>query len=229
MEETYESQAPCPHCRKAGIQTVVTYPYIRGMLLANQRGEKRFAGCVKCAGSELRKEAGRSLLYGWFSPAALVLTLGYVPWNFFRSFFVKPNKEKVVELFREIGVPLLAAEQNPTQALYAAVAAMILADGKIDPKELEIAHRAAPRFIPSYEPDRLEAMLDRTPIPVPQIGALLKPFLSDDDKDALVALLSEIAQGDGDFDRREAALLRKLSEALGATGNPTAAKSEAPA
>ena len=209
-DEHYESKVRCPACNKRNIQTVVSYNYARGMLLAVRHGKKRFAGCVPCAGGELRKEAGRQLLYGWFSPTALVLTLAYVPWNFGRSFFLKPNKEKVTELFREIGLPGEAAETNATLSLYAAVAAMILADGKIDPNELETARRASARFIPEFDPDRLDEMLKLPALPVAQLGALLKPVLTDESKDALVALLVEIAHGDASFDKREERLLRDL-------------------
>ena len=215
-DEHYESQIDCPKCKTNKIQTAVSYTTVRGMLIAYQINHKRFAGCVGCAGSELRKEAGRQLLYGWLSISALVMTVGLVPWNFGRSFFIKPNKTKVVELFQELGVPTSAADADFTASLYAAVAAMVLADGKIDQNELKIAREASARFIPVFSEARLDEFLRRPALPVNQIGALLKDALTDDGKNELVSLLVEIAKGDGEYHKSEQTMLRGLCESLNA-------------
>lgn len=216
MSKHYESLVPCPHCAKRNIQTVVSYNFARGLVLAVRTGQRRVVGCASCCAGELRKEAGRSVLYGWLSPAALVLTLINAPWNFCRSFFVRPNKERVVALFHEIGVPTSAAEGNPALSLHAAVAAMIQVDGKIDVNELKTARTAGPRYIDAFSDELLDAMIARPALSVKQIGALLKPHLSDSQKERLITLLYEVAHGDGDYDRREAVLLRRLCDAIGA-------------
>lgn len=216
MTNAYESLVPCPHCGKRNIQTVVSYNVARGRIISAKVGKRRFVGCAPCAAAELRKESGRALLYGWLSPTALVLTLVNAPWNFGRSFFVRPNKTRVMELFEEIGVPTSAAETDPALSLHAAIAAMIHADRKIQERELEAAHEAAPRYFEKFNPELLTAMLARPALSVRQIGALLKNRLSDEDKARLIRLLHEIAHSDGDYDRREAALLRRIGDALGA-------------
>ncbi len=216
MSQDYESLVPCPHCGTRNVQTVIIYNYARGMLVASRIGKRRFVGCAPCSAAELRKEAGRSTLYGWFSPAALALTLVNAPWNFGRSFFVRPNKARVVELFEEIGIPTSAAEGDPTLSLHAAIAAMIHADRKIREKEIETARNAGPRHIDGFNAELLDRMLQRPALSAKQVGALLKTHLSEAQKERLIELLHEVAHGDGQYHRREDALLRRFCDAIGA-------------
>ncbi|MEZ5937974.1 MAG: TerB family tellurite resistance protein [Hyphomonadaceae bacterium] len=208
---------PCPRCNRRPLTTVATAPYARGFLLAYQTGNKKIAGCTSCVGQGLRAEAGKSLLFGWFSITALVLNLFFIPWNFFRSFFVSPDARAVTKLFDQIGVPEPGKEYRLTEAFYAAGAALIRADGKVDAGEIEAAVTLGQRMLPEFVESDFLAVLkgEVAQSPIETIGNVLRIYLNPEGQRMVLVYLLAIANADGEMHKSEDKYLERLSRCMG--------------
>lgn len=208
--QPYDSGVPCPFCQAAPIDAATTITFVRGFVLAHQQGEKRFLGCAPCVAKQVRAEAGRSLLYGWFSPTALILSLFLIPWNFAKSFRIQPDREAARAALRELGVFDREDEARIDAALYAAMAAMIKADGKIDENEVAAARALGPKLTPNFDPERLRRQLEAAPTPLAQMASILNVAFPPRDKEVVLRALTLLAYADGRLDKKEAELLEAM-------------------
>lgn len=211
------SNLSCPYCKERSIETAAKAHYARGFLLAYQQGYRQLLGCASCVGKELRREAGRSLLYGWFSPRALILTVAFVPWNMIRSVTVKADRGAVEKALREIGVPDEQSLQKIDDVLYALMAAMVNADGRVDENELAVVAALGPRMIKDFDPARLQERIENTgtQAPVEPLVNSVAPFFTDEGKVSLLRGLTMIAMADGVVDPAEEKALQRVRKSLG--------------
>lgn len=206
----------CPSCKKRSIETAVTAPYIRGFLLAYQMGTKKFVGCTGCARGELLKEAGLSMLVGWFSPTSLLLNPAFILWNFLRAPFVRANAKAVEKLFMDAGIPLPGQNVDIPHIMYAMATAMIAADGKILPAEVETATNMGRSIVENFDEAAFKQVLDKhKSLPdIQRQARLLANTLDDGGKRLVLRFLLAIAKADGEFDRKEKRLLTDVGRTL---------------
>jgi len=207
----------CPQCEDRELNTVATAPYARGFLVAYQAGSKKIVGCRPCVASGLRKEAGKSLLFGWFSITALIANVFFIPWNLFRSFIVKEDDLAVGKFFDEIGVPKPGTEYRLTDAFYSAVAASIRADGKIEDTEIHAAKSLGQQMLPDYDPNELDKLLAQkgSTQPISAIATVFRVYLTPEGQGMVFKYLMGIAIADGDFAKSEDKYMEKLAVAMG--------------
>jgi len=210
---------PCPRCKEGKLTAVATAPYARGFVLAYQHGSKKIAGCKACVASGLRAEAGKSLLFGWFSVSALVLNIFFIPWNLFRSFFVSDDPAAVTRLLNQAGIPEPGTEYRLTDAFYSAAAAMIHMDGKVDPAEVAIAKQLGGRMLPDFDDSRLDRLVAEklAGLTVETVGTAFRVYLSPEGQDLVLRYLLAIALADGELHPKEHKYLEQLALSMGYT------------
>jgi len=207
----------CPICGINELTSAATAPYARGFILAYQVGAKKFAGCKPCVAKNLRVEALKSVTYGWFSITALFLNLLFIPWNLLQSLFVRENPQAVTRFFDQIGVPQPGTEHRLTEALYAAGAALIHADGRVEGSEIESAKQLGPRILPEFDPIEFDRVVNSNQgIPaIESLGAIFDVYLSPQGKNLVVQYLVEIAIADRNFHKSEDRLIESLAMKMG--------------
>lgn len=218
--QPYDSGILCPYCQKATIDTAATVTFMRGFLIAHQHGEKRFIGCSPCVAKQIRAEVGRSALYGWFSPTALIVNVFLIPWNLVKSYRVKPDRAAARAVLRELGVSDKEEAAQIDEALYAAMAAMIKADGKIDAGEVASAQALGPKLISNFSGDRLAEKLKAPATPLPQLASILNVAMKQSDKEIVLKALVFLAYADGRLDRSEAEMLDQMRLGLSLPKDP---------
>lgn len=203
----------CPLCRERDIETVVTVPRIRGYLLAYQMSTLKAPCCRQCARREMLAEAGRSLFLGWFSISALIVNPLFILWNVVRVPFVGANYAAVKKLFAEAGIPEPSAQPDIMRVLYGLAAAMIAADGEIDPAEVETALTFGDRVSPDFDPGAFHDTVEKhAELPSPDAYAtVLAQSLTADQKQLVVRYLAIIAFADGEFSSSEETLLKSVA------------------
>lgn len=204
-----EIDYPCPYCNRRNLQTRANVPYVRGMVIAYVVGAKRVVGCVPCVRSEIYKQQGLSLVIGWFSPVALVLNPLFISYGVVRGLFVGPNPNGVRDLLNEAGIPDPGEQVDVMRACYALAAAMINADGKVDPAELRTATELGSQLIPGFDATEFEAVVrgNRAPDDPFILAGLLRNVLSDDARQRVYDYLVAIANADGNVAKEEERLL----------------------
>lgn len=210
------SEFVCPYCEVKPVEVGTKMYFVRGYGVAHQTGYRVLLGSASCVASELRKEAGRNLLYGWFSPMALVISLGLIPWNFFRSFALKPDRASVDRALLQLGVPDARALERLDDVIYALAAGMVRADGRVDEAELAAIEQVGPRIVPDFDMRRFTQKLERTgsQIPVENLVNSVAPFLDDAGKATVLRALVYVAYADGDCDAAEEKLLQRVRRSL---------------
>lgn len=210
---------PCPRCKTGKLTAVATAPYARGFILAYQHGSKKIAGCPSCVANGLRAEAGKSLLFGWFSVSALVLNLAFIPWNLFRSFFISPDPAAVTALLNQAGIPEPGTEYRLTDAFYSAAAAMIHMDGKVDAAEVAVAKDLGRRMLPDFDDARLDKLLAErlSGLTVETVGTAFRVYLSTEGQEFVLRYLLAIATADGELHPKEYKYLEQLAVSIGFT------------
>ena len=205
----------------AEFETVSKAPYVRGFAVYYEEGEKIFFGCSSCVAHQLRMEALKSLLYGWFSPQAILRTIFFVPWNFFRSFFVTANKKEVQEFFRSIGVANQEESEKLEDIVYTVIAAMVLADGKANKAELASIQDMAPKIIPNFDFKRLRTNFEKSiNISARQIFPIASTYLRQAEKELLLQFLIALAYADGELNAAERHLLEEIRQGFGVEITP---------
>ncbi len=207
----------CPYCGEAPLETVRKMLSVRGFLIGNQQTTRTLVGCTACVASELRKEAGRSLLYGWFSINAFGMNVFLIPYQFGRSFLVKPDPEAVRAFLAEARIPDDESELEIADAFYAFAAAMVKADGKIDAAEMAAAEEIGAHLLDGFDRDRFRAYVADAQFVVDteRLGRLLSDYLKNPDRTLLLRYLFAIAYADGNCSAEERALLERTAVALG--------------
>ncbi|MEL6316800.1 MAG: TerB family tellurite resistance protein [Pseudomonadota bacterium] len=215
-----EPALTCPFCRDRAVDAGVRVRFARGFLITRQQGAKILIGCSVCLAGELRREAGRALLYGWFSPGALALNLVFIPWNFLRSFFIAPDAAQLAAMLREIGVPDARALARVDDVIYALAAGMIRADGRVDPAELAAIEAIGPRLVQNFDMRALRARLERAPphTPVEELVGSVAPFLDAGGRETVMRAMLALAEADGAVDPAEERMLARVARGLGLDG-----------
>lgn len=208
----------CPICQERSVETVVKIPSVRGYVLAYQMHSKRLPACASCARKAMLKEAGRSLLLGWFSPTALIVNPFLILWNLGRAPFVSRDLQAVKTLFKEAGIPDPGEQPDLQRVLYGLAAAMITADGKIEPTEIDVALAVGGRISADFDPRAFHDTVERHASlpPAEEYAGLLAPVLSEEQKRLCLSYLSAIALADGEFASSEEALLRRVAKEMAA-------------
>lgn len=215
MDNPYQS-FECPSCRNRPIETVVKVPSIRGYLLGYQITTKRLPTCAPCARSALLSEAGKSLLLGWFSPTALLVNPFLILWNAGRYPFTGKNYDAIRKLFDEAGIPQPGRQVDVLKVLYGLAAAMITADGRVEPEEIETGLRVGGRISADFNPrDFHETVENHANLPeVENYAAVLSTVLDPNQKKLVLSYLIAIAFADSDLDRSEERLLHRIANTL---------------
>ena len=198
--------------------TVAKAPYVRGFLIAYQVGTKRFVGCPKCVASDIRKEAGLSMLLGWFSITAIVINPFLIFYNLLQSFLVSDKPVQVRALLAELGMP-----ESPDDGSIRMVdvgtmlaAAMILADGVIEPDEIEMANAIGHKLFEDYSEKRMHDLLAAKDLPDPgDLAGMVRDVLDDDAKRAIYEYLRAIAGSDGSIAMAEQDVLDAVADHIG--------------
>lgn len=216
---------PCPYCNQRSLETVATAPYVRGFLIMMLIGSKSFIGCVPCVRSRVLGEAGWSMLLGWFSPKSLIINPFLILYNFFRGLMVGQNPTAVAKKLRELGLPDKPNFVNMEVVGVALAAAMIMADGEVDPAELAAAEKAGDEVFEGFDEAALRLILQNSKdIPAAEdLARMLRDVLDNDGKTKVMVFLSEIAIADGNVSPEERALLERIANALGVESSASAA------
>ncbi len=197
------------------MDTVVSAPFIRGIIVSHALGVKRFVGCRGCVRRQLAGEVGQSLYLGWFSPIALVVNPLCILWNGFRIPFLKPNPEKVEGYLHELGIG--AGEVDLPRVAASLAATMVAADGRVDPAEVEAATGIGVQLIEGFTPSLFSEVLENVAsLPdTEQLAGMLREVLDESGKVSTLKYLLAIASADGSIDDREITELQAASLAMG--------------
>jgi uncharacterized tellurite resistance protein B-like protein len=208
---------PCPHCEGAKLETVATVPYVRGFILAFQFGSKRFIGCCSCVRKSIFKEVGLSMLIGWFSVTALVINPFMILYGLARGVFVSKNIPGVRKQLRDAGIPELPSNVDPLNVAYGLAAKMIMADGKVEPEEVEVAVAIGSRIFGGFDPKALNQSIEtHQSLPsVEDLASLVHPVLTEEGRGMLYQYMEAIAEADGEVATEEAAQLERIALRLG--------------
>lgn len=208
---------PCPRCGEGRLSAVATAPFARGFLIAYTRGTKKIAGCKKCVAKGLRAEAGKSLLFGWFSITALIANAFFIPYNLFRSLFISDDHLAVSKFFDEIGVPEPGTEYRIADACQSAAVAMIRADGKIEASEVNAAKILGQQILSDFNPDRIDDLLTmKGPVqPIDAIATVFRVYLNPNGQELVIKYLLGIAMADGDFHKSEDKYIERVADKMG--------------
>jgi Zn-dependent protease with chaperone function/tellurite resistance protein len=98
--------------------------------------------------------------------------------------------------------------------VYSLAAAMITADGRIDPKEIEVAERIGTQLLPKFDPVDFRECCAH-PAELPEIKALvevLEQALTREGKEMTLSYLEALSSADGKADENELQLLREIAE-----------------
>jgi len=206
----------CPHCKTNHVETIATAPYVRGFLVAFQIGSKTIIGCTSCVKRKLFNEVGLSMLLGWLSITALIINPFLILYNLIQGFTVGPKPNEVNQKLRALGIPTNPQSINLTQVGYSLAAAMIKADGKVDPAEINIAELIGSKIFPDFDRNKFRAVVESKNLPNTQsLTALLKDLLNEEGKTVLFKYLTAIAHADGHVDANEKAMLLQVALGLG--------------
>jgi uncharacterized tellurite resistance protein B-like protein len=208
---------PCPTCGAGELTSVATAPFARGFLIAYQQGTKKIIGCRPCVANGLRMEAGKSLLFGWFSITALLANIFFIPWNFLRSFFVSEDDLAVSKFFDDVGVPRPGTEYRITDAFHHAAASLICADGKIDPAEVNAAKSIGMQMLDDFSTAELDRLLEQKGRvrPLAEIATVFRVYLNANGHTMILKYLISIAIADGDFAKSEEKLIKAIAKEMG--------------
>ncbi|MFA7481642.1 MAG: TerB family tellurite resistance protein [Vulcanimicrobiota bacterium] len=209
----------CPVCKNAELDTVVSAPYIRGMLLAYTFGTKRFVGCNRCVKKQLAKELGVSMVVGWFSLTSLLVNPVCILWNGARLPFLRANPRKVADLLAEFGIDTSepAARVDIPRVAASLAAAMVNADGKVGEDEILVAVEIGQKLFDGFDLELFrDVLLNSQSLPNPtQLASVLRDYLTEDGKVAVQKYLVAIAVADGSVAPQEIDILRNVSFAMG--------------
>lgn len=209
------SYARCPQCQEAKCDTVITAPYIRGLVLAATYGSKKFVGCRRCVQKQLLGEVGISAVAGWFSLTALMVNPICIVYNGLRIPFVKANPEKVSQLLEEVGID--GVDVNLARVAAALAASMVAADGVTEPAEVETAILLGSHLFEEFTPDLFRKVLDGVEdLPATsELAWMLADTLPQEGKIMIAKYLIAIADSDGHIDASEIHELQTVLATLG--------------
>ncbi len=206
----------CPYCQTRSLETTSRAPYVRGFVLAYQLGYRNLVGCVPCVRRRILREAGVSALLGWFSITALIINPFLILYNLIQAPFVKARPARVSKLLRNMGLPQSPEQVDITDAGYALAASMITADGKIDPREVEVARSQGKLIFGRFDDPEFRRLLEeyKELPPATDIAAMLGTHLTTQNKGQIFRYLQEIAMSDGEFAEAEKELLQEVASRL---------------
>lgn len=215
--ETIDLEAvQCPLCQRRPVETTAKSAAIRGFLIAYQVSNRTLIGCVPCVRGELFKEAGRSMLLGWFSISAIIANPFFILYNSIRGLTVRPNPEAVIKRLAEMGFEPRRGAPDVLQAGYSLAAAMVAADGKIEPREIDVADNLGRRLFESFDPARFRETCEgyRNLPPSHDLARMMRDVLNDEQKEALFSYMVAIAQADGSVGTEETSELNAIAAGL---------------
>jgi uncharacterized tellurite resistance protein B-like protein len=155
----------------------------------------------------------------------LIINPFLILYNFFRGLMVGQNPTAVAKKLRELGLPDKPNFVNMEVVGVALAAAMIMADGEVDPAELAAAEKAGDEVFEGFDEAALRLILQNSKdIPAAEdLARMLRDVLDNDGKTKVMVFLSEIAIADGNVSPEERALLERIANALGVESSASAA------
>ncbi|WNJ21108.1 TerB family tellurite resistance protein [Pontibacter sp. G13] len=213
---------PCPYCQSKTVTTSATSPYVRGYLIVYSFGYKRFIGCVRCVRREVFKEAGRSMLLGWFSITALISNPFCVVYNVFRGGFLRENPKRARKHLKQAGIPEVAGDADIVQLSYSMATSMITADGKIDEHEIQTAISLGQELFGHFDEEAFRHLVhNHRKLPQPaDLARLMCHLLTPDERQQLFDYLDAIAHADQELAPEEAHLLEIIYHHLDLPDTP---------
>lgn len=208
----------CPLCGSAPADAVALTPSIRGYLIPHRFTRKRCIGCHRCVRKELLAETGRALLFGWFSPVALVLNPFLIFYNGIRAPFVGRNPAAVQSILAQL--ELDGSNRDGTRVATALAATMVAADGEINEDEVTVAIKLGQSlFQDDFDQALFHRLLEKvSQLPTTiQLSGLLGPHLEQEARQSVVDYLLAIAAADGYIDQTEIVELEEAARGLGVT------------
>jgi uncharacterized tellurite resistance protein B-like protein len=210
----------CPHCEKRTLETVAILPYVRGFLEASRFGNKKIVGCRPCVRAQLLLETGRSCLHGWLNPFGPLANPVMIVYGLARSLVVARDTDGVRSALREAGIPEPETPAEPVRLAYRLAAAMIAADGKILPEEMEEAARIGQEIFADFDVSEFRAVAQiHGALPEPaELASILKSVLSGSGRADIYRYLLAIAAADREIAPEERRMLRSIADNLGIDG-----------
>lgn len=206
----------CPVCAEKPIDTAALMLWGSGLIVTYRFLHRRLVGCNSCVRRQLRQRAAHSALVGWLSLPALLINPFLVLYNLFRGLTVRADPERVARTFQKLG---LSTDGSPSLASagHALAAAMIAADGLVDPGELKVARSLGPRRFDGFDPDQLEELVasSRELPSARDLAQILRHVLTEEERTALFSFLYSIARADGQVSADERLLLKPVARNLG--------------
>jgi uncharacterized tellurite resistance protein B-like protein len=211
----------CPYCQQRPIETIATLPYVRGNGLGADFNAKTITGCKSCVRKNLLRETLRSSVDGWASPTALLTNPVMIACGVARAGAVRVNPERVDRMLDAAGIRNPRLEQNPVRIAYSLAAALIAADGKIEPQEIATATKIGRQLFADFdEQEFLQVISVRRDLPTPDdLAILLNKVVNEATKQAVFKYLVTIAAADDEVALEEQRLLMRIAGNLGLTGS----------
>ncbi|MEL6841628.1 MAG: tellurite resistance TerB family protein [Bacteroidota bacterium] len=190
---------------------------MRGYILAYQLGYQKLVGCVRCVRRRVLRQAGWSLLLGWFSLTSLIINPFLIIWNLIQAPFIKPRPQRVRKVLTRMGLPLSPQKANITDAGYALAVAMITADGNIDANEMLIAEAQGKDVFGEFDKEEFRRLVSehKELPPAADMAAMFRDILTQKEKAKLHRYLESIATADGNFAKAERELLNEIGLQMG--------------
>jgi len=137
--------------------------------------------------------------------------------------------EQEITLLEHRLVVALGAAQPPDEsdtnqllhATYSLAAAMVGADGEIDPNEIAVAEGIGQKLFEDFDSVEFrEYCNDPDQIPdVAELSKAMREVLEDEHKDLIIQYLRAISEADGNVSKEEVLLLQNIAAGLGITLN----------
>lgn len=209
-------QIPCPLCSRSSCEATAKAVWVRGFLIMYQISRRQLIGCVDCVRRELLKEAGKSAILGWFSITSIFINPVLILYNLIRAVAISPNKEAVARKLTELGVEPTAEGVDLLQIMYALLASLIAADGKIDPTEIQAAADLGSNLFEEFSIDRFKETCQRhSELPPPvDLGTMVREVLDDKQKAIVLRVMISVAQADGTLSGEEEQLILAVATGM---------------
>jgi uncharacterized tellurite resistance protein B-like protein len=218
--DQYEYDLICEHCEQNKVTGAQKYLFMHGFAFWGHYGENIFVGCRRCIKREGSIYGVTTLFFGWWWILGLAMPL-IVIYNLYQV--LSPIKPKLLEsILQDQGIDpdeLILDQHGLTKEKWRFLVAMLVvlkesiwADGRVDPREIDLALRIAEKaFSESLPRDEIKRRLTTQTIKTEDFRFL---HLSQLDRSNLWLLAAAIVQADGVVHPKEKDYLKNLMARL---------------
>ena len=138
----------CPYCGARRVETIKRVRILRGYVLFARSGHVTLIGCSPCVTARAKKELWINLLAGWWCVPWGIFTPGVVLQNIY-AILTSASQRDLEDALRRAGVDpedvrvdsrgFTGEQRRMLDAAYAVLGRAILADGRVDRRELDLA------------------------------------------------------------------------------------------